>query len=902
MPADVAMLCVRQAESLLQNPSAPSDSMATHDVLHFLSHALADAGLTASDSEHLVGVLSTSLSQTRTIQTCSQGFLCFQKIAELHPAALRQQSAKVASATTSALHVLSDTLQQQRNRSARSVLREAAALLTALPVVIEQLGRELEPSALVILACLQPLAVVGAPYVLPGRRPPTVAAPAGLPGLPSSDCSWSETDGISSAVETKSRGIRRESKDGTTAATTLQAQCRAAALRDFAHLFKLWPKAFFGRWSLVLDFQSGEVCRPAGSAPMPMLLSICQQDPAPKVRAAALGALCALLAAPNVRSWPVPLEREKVQSSASLTGQLAITLRQAHAVVFALLSGGEATDVQNALRACCDLATSTPYTKLQSGLLSEMLQKLLVFARGLSTLTTLEEAVPPVLSGAITAIVAVLKRDDCASELSAFLFCETSQVLPADELLKHLLHLMALPGPQLPSEAPTPTAKAGSRKGKGRGAKEEPPAEAPEAPVLQELALLVSRLAAFAPPALPVSTAQLFEQLVFSLVTQRNAMLRLRGFRFLGELPSSEGGGGHPFSADYCDRLVRHVGLSCTAPAESNSSVRAAAVSALQTVLRNAAACEGMLRPALLTSAMMSLRLGLGDANASVRTSAVQALAALAPHLPQASSQSSDEGSEVVLLVLHLASDAAGDVRSAAAAALASFAGAVRSRREGTGGLSDHGAQMVKVAAAVAKLCSDTSDKVRASALRATGVVAEVFESFDSAVHGTFADLLVEGVQRAPAKCQWNACRSAGQLLCCAAVASQQEEARSVIDTLLPPLCQQVSSAENLKVRIQAAQALWQMLEAEELLCKATADIELILSAACDAVDFVSQGGSAASLPATAEAATAAGAPPGLAPTADVKSDRQHAAYLEQLRSELLTLVQRCSAAAPSAR
>ncbi|CAE7881624.1 unnamed protein product [Symbiodinium microadriaticum] len=383
--------------------------------------------------------------------------------------------------------------------------------------------------------------------------------------------------------------------------------------------------------------------------------------------------------------------------------------------------------------------------------------------------------------------------------------------------------------------------------------------------------------------------------------TQRNAMLRLRGFRFLGELPSSEGGGGHPFSADWCDRLVRHVGLSCTAPAESNSSVRAAAVSALQTVLRNAAACDGMLRPALLTSAMMSLRLGLGDANASVRTSAVQALAALAPHLPQASSESSDEGSEVVLLVLHLASDAAGDVRSAAAAALASFAGAVRSRREGTGGASDHGAQMVKVAAAVAKLCSDTSDKVRASALRATGVVAEVFESFDSAVHGTFAELLVEGVQRAPAKCQWNACRSAGQLLCCAAVASHQE-ARSVIDTLLPALCQQVSSAENLKVRIQAAQALCQMLEAEELLFKATEDIELILSAACDAVDFVSQGGTAPGLPAAAEAATAAGAPPGLSPTADVKSDRQHAAYLEQLRSELLTLVQRCSTAAPSAR
>ena len=33
-------------------------------------------------------------------------------------------------------------------------------------------------------------------------------------------------------------------------------------------------QAFFGRWPLVLDFQSGEVCRPTGK-PLPMLLSIC---------------------------------------------------------------------------------------------------------------------------------------------------------------------------------------------------------------------------------------------------------------------------------------------------------------------------------------------------------------------------------------------------------------------------------------------------------------------------------------------------------------------------------------------------------------------------------------------------------------------------------------------------
>ncbi|OLQ15577.1 hypothetical protein AK812_SmicGene229 [Symbiodinium microadriaticum] len=427
------------------------------------------------------------------------------------------------------------------------------------------------------------------------------------------------------------------------------------------------------------------------------------------------------------------------------------------------------------------------------------------------------------------------------------------------KLRKHLLHLMALPGPQ-PSEA-------------GRGAREEPAAEAPEAPVLQELALLVSRLAAFAPPALPVSTAQLLldpeegygrygllkarglpdSALQFTDTTQRNAMLRLRGFRFLGELPSSEGTLG---------QVCQLLPAVKREEAEAIPSRQIGATGALQTVLRNAAACDGMLRPALLTSAMMSLRLGLGDAwsyvtglfgvdftrnlddskdaNASVRTSAVQALAALAPHLPQETmvrcARSSDEGSEVVLLVLHLASDAAGDV-----------------------------------AAAVAKLCSDTSDKAIADAMLPVGVdklktfacprepetgvsYARVFESFDSAVHGTFAELLVEGVQRAPAKCQWNACRSAGQLLCCAAVASHQE----ILGFRFLDLRQhsgsgawlQVSSAENLKVRIQA-----------------TEDIELILSAACDAVDFVSQGGTAPGLPAAAEAATAAGAIASTQPT-----------------------------------
>ena len=64
-----------------------------------------------------------------------------------------------------------------------------------------------EASALPALASLQPLAVLGAPYVLPGRARP----PPGLAGLAPrdpSDCSWSETD--ASATEHGARKGQRE--------------------------------------------------------------------------------------------------------------------------------------------------------------------------------------------------------------------------------------------------------------------------------------------------------------------------------------------------------------------------------------------------------------------------------------------------------------------------------------------------------------------------------------------------------------------------------------------------------------------------------------------------------------------------------------------------------------------
>ena len=65
--------------------------------------------------------------------------------------------------------------------------------------------RELKASALPALASLQPLAVLGAPYVLPGRA---TRPPPGLALRDPSDCSWSETD-ASATERVKGKGERR---------------------------------------------------------------------------------------------------------------------------------------------------------------------------------------------------------------------------------------------------------------------------------------------------------------------------------------------------------------------------------------------------------------------------------------------------------------------------------------------------------------------------------------------------------------------------------------------------------------------------------------------------------------------------------------------------------------------
>jgi len=505
IPSDIAAQLVGSIQSFLTSEAVLSPSEPEpHSILQLLHRCLSvDGATTPASVEGLVPLLATWLKRSKLLQSSSQAMMCLQRLSEQQASSVKASSQQLAAGIIPAIQVLSDVVQQ--HRSSRGVLREAVNLLQALPPVLEMTSH-LEASALPALASLQPLAVLGAPYVLPGRA---TRPPPGLALRDPSDCSWSETD--ASATER----VKGKGKEAGSRLEPLQIQLRALALRNFAQLFRLWPKAFFGRWPLVLDFQSGEVCRPTGK-PLPMLLSICEQDPAPKVRSAALTALLALLQAPQLRTWPVPLEAvtKTQQSSTSLTGQLAVTIRQSHSLVMQLIDRDEVTQL-NALRACAELATCTPYTKLHSGLLSLILQKLVVF---LSMADLKLDASPQVLA-AVMAIGAVLKRDDCSAELTHFLFVTDSEP-PADWLLQQMLYLMTEQRNQIQpltsgSELRAESGGKNSRKGKMEKDADEPV-------VLQEFALLTGRLATFVPPNLPESTIRLLEKLIAMLVMQQS--------------------------------------------------------------------------------------------------------------------------------------------------------------------------------------------------------------------------------------------------------------------------------------------------------------------------------------------------------------------------------------------
>eukprot|EP00931_Biecheleriopsis_adriatica_P116783 TRINITY_DN92379_c0_g1_i1.p1 TRINITY_DN92379_c0_g1~~TRINITY_DN92379_c0_g1_i1.p1 ORF type:complete len:1146 (-),score=274.50 TRINITY_DN92379_c0_g1_i1:31-3270(-) len=947
MPADLAVECVRFAMHLLEArpcagelPSAAESRslVEPHAALRLLAHTLPDtsslilqgsksggpagSSLPEGEAAAAAGLLAGLLKESKNLQTCSLAVVCLERLAEQDPAAIRLSSSSVASAVTASASVLSATLTQQGNVHQKSALRDAQALLHALPPLIAELSGELEVSALTLLASLQPLSVVGAPYVVRARGNPVgssiVAGPPGLT-MPASDCSWSDTDALSSAVdadpgarnEARARGLLDDTSVGGT--TALQVQCRVSALRNFAQLFKLWPKAYFGRWSLVLDFQSGEVCRSSGAGePLPMLLSICQQDPSPKVRAAALGAVCALLGAPSVRSWPVPLERDGAAQSGSgtsLTGQLAKTLRQSHSLVFRLLHSSRQGDTLAAVRACGDLAGCTPYTKLRSGLLSELLHKLLSLMQGLSDVHTLPDGVPTAVFAAVTSMGAALKRDDCASEITACLFPVNSEA-PADGLLRLLLHIFKLWTSQQPkAQVPPAPAKASSRRGSRANSE---PVDAHEPLIVSECALLAGRLAHFRPSAMCSSTIELFQVLVSCLVEQQNPVLWLRGFRLITDLLESPNQAMPQFSHDWCAQLataIHHL------PSDTATSVRAAAATTLPgLLLATASAAKGhsdVPLAAVKGEVLAALKIGLSDVNASVRTAAVQAFGALATFwFRGCANVTPEEQSTVLELVSRLAGDAAADVRSAAVTAIASFALAILEDQVEASPAGSTGEpcsepisaeQRDKAVQAVLDVCRDPSDKARSSALRALGCTIGLFTQA-TPFHVSAAHALKEAIGvKGPPKSQWNACRSAGQLLGSSTLQATPSSARAVLDILLKPICQEVSSAANLKVRIQAAQALQQMLGAENLWRQP--DIDMALLALCDAVSFASGNAaehSTSSRPRGAGYPPVPEAPPGLEQRSpgpsDAKSERQQAAYVEQLRTELLNLAGRCCA------
>ncbi|CAE8737401.1 unnamed protein product, partial [Polarella glacialis] len=696
-PQDIAIEAVWLCSSLLDAHVATLSSSTEsapdpHHVLRLLAFALPDAApatstpgsssqpssktrspspasgsiqslLPAEDSAALVRSLAALLQRTSNLRTCSLSISCLGRLVE--QAGLQVAAQEVATGLMSSLQLMASSM-SHGNTSSPGTLRDVSAVLHALPAIVAEVRTQLEPSALALLACLQPLSVTGAPYVtrcrvpLQGPGPPGLAA-LGAPPL-SSDWSWSDRDTELSAVDADSvAAVRRRTagkgrggaEDAATVAMALQAQCRAGALRSCVQLFKLWPKAYFGRWPLVLDFQSGEVCRSSGgAAPLPMLLAICQQDLSPKVRAAALASVCALLEAPSVRSFPVPLERDGVGNSAggSLSEQLAKTLRQSHSVVFKLVQCSNVGDVQNALRACGDLASSTPYTKLKPGLLTEIVQRLVPFLRGMTDLTCLD-AVPQVVSAAVAAMGVALKREDCAAELQSCLFTGRGQsgVPLADELVKSVLHVVSLVN-KLPSGAssaqitqPSPTK---TRPKKGAAALDLEPGDSV---VTQECALLASRVLHFRPAVLPQTTVEMYQELVSSLVEMGHSGFRVRGFRLLSDLlepptttteglasteaPETEAAtqAARPpsqLSPSWCAGLARTVWLKACAPAELSSTVRASAMSALPGLLLTAIQrqeAEGSVTVAPVPEALATLRSGASDANATVRTAAAQA-------------------------------------------------------------------------------------------------------------------------------------------------------------------------------------------------------------------------------------------------------------------------------------
>jgi len=343
-------------------------------------------------------------------------------------------------------------------------------------------------------------------------------------------------------------------------------------------------------------------------------------------------------------------------------------------------------------------------------------------------------------------------------------------------------------------------------------------------------------------------------------------------------------------------------------PIESISHVRVAALNgaaeALSVACTNEAGDFDDIRLSILAVAQVAAQ----DAGTPVRTATVQTFGTLSRLWFSCASDSAVPQREKVLqLVVSLFADSSADVRSAAITTAASLATEAakpvehRSDKEGgTGGDSDtkpcascllnlHDSPHAwhELLRGAVRLCVDKSDKVRASACRATGHLAQVFDfsktPFEShtplsmqdgdsacfpappgletmeiqappglqpmcpAAHESqqkvtndhmltqLAETLASAVQAPPAKCQWNACRAVGQMYRNPTIHWETAVAQSLHRVLFNALCHEIASSGNLKVQIQAVQALCQVPDNSSLWGLDTADMAFI--ALCNAVE-----------------------------------------------------------------
>lgn len=986
VPSDIAVGMVRACICSIEG-LAPNDEP-KHSVLRLFLHAVSDAGERAPLTAKAASNLAMLLRRTSSLRTASLALHCLAQVAERAPAHVKSCASEAVEGMLATGRCLNANLVHNQGTNVGN-LRDISSLLHSIVPLLAEVKEALEPSALAFIASLQPAAVTGAPYVM--RKEMTAQGPSVSHTSSGTDlASDSAPEGVQRRItrDNSSVGSLKDEPQGVSAFVTQSQQCRVSALRVFKKLFRAFPKAFFGRWPLVLDFQSGETTRAAlhSGASLPLLLAICQQDPSAQVRAAGLDAVLALLEAPNVKSWPVPLERGIAGSGGSFTSladQVAATLRQTHALVFELMRRNSPADAHRALRAVGDLVTCTPYPKLRPGLLTECLVNVLPTVRTLVHLEAID-AVTHQAASAVVVVGAALKREDCSEELSRTVFEPLPATAPgmkppqswrsspkvavgevglpqmpsagssarplrpslADELLEAGLHIGRLASVSRPStprtavqEQPaqrsTADAVAENRRARAEAgltvAASNTSGEAGDVGLAVDIMAVVGRVAALRPATVPHRTWELLQAVVEMLLEHPGSSLRVRARKLLEDmLPIKSGASasgdadGKPAAAlrrpppglaprtaaqadaegraagppvEWCEELLqRLIGMM---PEETHHLLRVSTVCCLPGVLLFALRGDeaGPRADGLRAELLAALGGRLSDGNGAVRAAAAQALGTAAPIwlTPAALAQRGvGDGLAPCVTVLQLLAgtfcDSATDVRSAAATA-AALVVTTASDAEADGSRPGIVAAIASfpwatLLEALLPMCTDRPEKPRTSALRASGLLVEMLPAECGVSSGPpeappllqrLAEMLAVGVAAPPAKCQWNACRAVGQVY--QSKLFRESPLRFALhESLLPALCVQVGKADNMKVHIQAVQALAQLPRESALWSPAAGDQVLIALAKA--------------------ALTLAPPPPGKKTHADGAAndeksrteERQRVTYAKQLRGELLVI------------